>query len=54
MISLELWQLAKDIVGQVPQHYEFVYFIVLVFLCIALVFILISPFVFLFKVMGGK
>lgn len=54
MISLELWQLAQDIVGQVPPHYEFVYFIVLVFLCIALVFILVSPFVLMIKLMGGK
>lgn len=54
MISLELWELTKQIVGQVPPHYEFVYFIVLVFLCIALVFILVSPFVLMIKLMGGK
>ena len=54
MISLDLWELAQKIVGQVPLHYEFVYFIVLAFLCIALVFILVSPFMLLIKMIGGK
>ena len=54
MITVELWELTKQIVGQVPQQYEFAYFIVLVFLCMALVFILISPFIFLIKLIGGK
>lgn len=54
MIDLKLWELAQQIVGEVPPHYEFVYFIVLVFLCMALVFILVSPFMFLFKITGGE
>lgn len=54
MINLELWQLTKQIVGEVPTHYEFVYFIVLAFLCIGLVFILISPFLLLNKILGGR
>ena len=54
MITLDLWNLAKTIVGQVPSHYEFVYFIVLAFLCMALVFILVSPFVLLIKLIGGR
>ena len=54
MISLELWDLAQRIVGQVPSHYEFVYFIVLIFLCMALVFILVSPFMLLIKLIGGR
>lgn len=53
MINFELWDLAQQIVGQVPAEYEFVYFIVLFFLCISLVFILISPFLILKKMIGG-
>ena len=54
VISFELWELAKNIVGEVPQHYSFVYFIVAVFLSIALVFILISPLLLLNKLIGGR
>ena len=54
VISFELWDLAHQIVGEVPQHYGFIYFIVAVFLSIALVFILVSPFIFLIKLMGGR
>ena len=54
MISLELWELTKQIVGVLPAEYEFVYFIVLVFLCMALVFVLVSPFVLLIKLIGGR
>ena len=54
MITFDLWQLTKDIVGQVPAEYEFVYFIVLAFLCMALIFILISPFMLLIKLIGGE
>ncbi len=54
MIDFELWELAKSIVGSIPPEYEFVYFIILTFLCIALVFILISPFIILKKIIGGR
>ncbi len=54
VISFELWDLAQRIVGEVPQHYSFVYFIVAVFLSIALVFILVSPFILLIKLIGGR
>lgn len=53
-MGINLYDLVVQIVGELPNEYHFIYGIGLIFLIIGLVFIVISPFLLVYKFIGGK
>ena len=50
---MALYDLACDILGELPQSAEYLYSILTLLLCILALFVIISPFILLIKI-GGK
>ena len=50
---MALYDLAVDILGELPQSSEYLYGILTLFLCILYLFVIISPFILLLKI-GGR
>lgn len=53
-MNIDLYNIVLQVIGELPNEYHFIYGIALIFLIVGLVFVLISPFLLAFKVIGGR
>lgn len=51
-MDINLYEIATQVIGPLPAEYHFVYGLFIIFMVVGLVFILMSPFLLLFKVIG--
>lgn len=47
---LEVYNKVKEIIGVLPQEFEFIYILCTIFLFVVIVFVVISPFILLYKI----
>lgn len=53
-MNVNLYDLVVEIIGVVPSGYQFIYALGTIFLLIVTLFVIVSPFIFMYQMLGGK